>query len=102
MNWHVHSSLCPTLFPPQRHTLASYSPPVFLHTHQGSSFEGALLVEVLRSRSVTLSAARKQVTFKSASNYQRWKMALPHYLIRKHEKWTVCGRYTTMFMATVR
>jgi hypothetical protein len=44
---------------------------------------------------------RKEVTFKSASNYQRWKMALPHYLVRGHEKWTVCGRYTIMFMVTV-
>ena len=50
-------------------------------------------------------AARHQVTFKGASNYQidqRWKMALPHYPVRGRERWTVCGRYTTMFMVTVR
>ena len=105
----VDSSLCSTFFSPPTTHSGELQLPAFPHTYQGKSFEGALLVEVLRrilrSRSDTLRLPRKQVTFKSASNYQidqRWKRALPHYPVTGHEKWTVCGRYTTMFMATVR
>jgi hypothetical protein len=81
-------------------------------SHQGKSFEGALLVKVLRrvprSRSGTLCAARQEESrSKSASNYQieqRWITALPHrnHLLRGHERWTICGRFTTMFMVMVR
>jgi hypothetical protein len=85
--------------------------PVFLHTYQGKFFEGALLVKVLRwvhrSRLGTLCAARQESRSKSASNYQieqRWITVLPHrnHLLRGHERWTICGRYTTMFMVMVR